>query len=154
LFLDEDDFLKFLHRPEWYLEQPVEFCGTKHEIRLHTEYPVGKCGDIEINFNHDTSFESAVSKWERRKKRINWNNIMAVMDTERMEIAEEFDKLDYEKKICFTNFKSNLKSAYSIEFTDESPMKYKELWDVVNQMASGGIRCYDPVELLLTGRLN
>lgn len=154
LRLNENDFLRFLRRPRWYMEQSLELLRTGHDENLNIEFPVCRCGDIELYFNHYTSFESAVSKWEKRKKRINWNNIMAVMYTEHMEIAEEFDKLDYEKKICFTNFKSNLKSACGIEFTDENPMKQIELWDVVNGMASGAIQCYNPVELLLTGRVN
>jgi uncharacterized protein (DUF1919 family) len=120
---------------------------------LKIDYPVCMCDDIELYFNHYASYESAVESWEKRKKRINWNNIFVTMYTENPEIAKEFDQLDYEKKICFTTFASDLNSACALVFTDENVLKYKPLWYIVTCMASGILQCYDPVELLLRGRI-
>jgi uncharacterized protein (DUF1919 family) len=110
-------------------------------------------GNIELCFSHYTSYESAVADWEKRKKRINWNNIFVTMYTENYEIVEEFDKLDYEKKVCFTTFKSNLKSVCTLEFAKKNEMKDKLLWQIVNSMASGALPYYDSVELLLSGEI-
>lgn len=151
MFVKEYDFLKFLNRPRWYIEQSLELSRMAYNEDINIEYPVCLCGDIELYFNHYTSLESAVSNWEKRKKRINWNNIVVMIYTENIEIAKAFDKLDYEKKVCFAPFKSDFKSVYTLEFIKKNGMNDKPLWYVVNSMASGVLPYYDPVELLLTG---
>jgi uncharacterized protein (DUF1919 family) len=153
MYVLEDDFLKFLHRPGWYMAQSLELSRMVYNDDTNMEFPVCMCGDIELYFNHYTSYELAVASWERRKKRINWNNILAMMYTENSEIAEKFDKLDYDKKVCFTPFKSELKSVCALEFGTRNEMNDKPFWYIVNSVALGELPYYDPVELLLSGKI-
>jgi uncharacterized protein (DUF1919 family) len=151
--VSDNDFLRFLHRPKWYMEQSLKLSRMAYNENINIEFPICMWGNIELCFSHYTSYESAVADWEKRKKRINWNNIFVTMYTENQEIAEEFDKLDYEKKVCFTTFKSHLKSVCTLEFAKKNEMKDKLLWQIVNSMASGALPYYDSVELLLNGEI-
>jgi uncharacterized protein (DUF1919 family) len=151
--VSDNDFLQFLHRPKWYMEQSLEFSRMDYNTDIDIEFPICMWEGIELWFSHHTSYELAVADWEKRKKRINWNNIFIAMYTENPRIAEEFDKLDYEKKVCFTTFKSNLKSVCTLEFAKKNEMKDKPFWYIVNSMASGVLPYYDSVELLLNGRI-
>jgi uncharacterized protein (DUF1919 family) len=69
------------------------------------QYPIGILGDIEIHFQHYKDESEAKIKWDRRKKRINYQNCLIKCDgsfaTE--EIINEFVKLEYRKKVIFTS---------------------------------------------------
>ena len=43
--------------------------------RHHDAVPLGKLDDVEIVFLHYATKEEAEEKWNRRKQRINWENI-------------------------------------------------------------------------------
>ena len=46
------------------------------------EYPVGELGDVELHFVHYETCQEAQAAWERRKKRVNLNNVV-VLSTDR-----------------------------------------------------------------------
>ncbi len=150
MFFDEQDYLRFLHEPQAYLEKDLIFKETKWQNELKFYYPVVELGDIAIHMNHYRSFDEAVDKWNRRKARINWYNLFVTMYTEREEILQEFDALPYGKKICFVPFKSDLPSAWQINSTviKNAP----PFWDVVNRFGFGNPFWYDPFDMLLYGK--
>lgn len=101
------DFIKFCKNIDYYLQLTIT------EIQDETvPYPVGMCGDIKLHFNHYRTFSEAVSKWEIRKKRINWDNLYIISndyisDTvflSREEILE-FGELKCKNLIMFTSVK-------------------------------------------------
>ena len=52
---------------------------SKHKdnlIERNTKCPIGVLDDIEVVFLHYKSEQEALEKWNRRSKRINWNNIV------------------------------------------------------------------------------
>ena len=58
------------------------------------------------------TFEEAKKKWDRRKDRINWNNLIIKYNDQNLFVEEdfyEFEKLPFENKIFFTANK-NLKN--------------------------------------------
>ena len=69
------DFLKFLHEPKYYLNQPLVFIPNP----TGEKYPVAMIGDIRYNFIHYHSEEEALQKWEERKARIIWDNVYVIM---------------------------------------------------------------------------
>lgn len=75
--------------------------------------PIGKIDDIEIIFLHAHSEEEAREKWNRRKRRINWNNLLFKF-SEQNNCKEEhlivFDKFQAERKICFVSKDYHLQS--------------------------------------------
>ncbi len=94
------DFIKLLENLKEYMDKEII------EIKVDSvSYPVGMLDDIKLWFVHYKTFEDAVNTWNRRKKRINWDNIR-VMLTVREEcnddILSRFEKLPY-KKVAFAN---------------------------------------------------
>ena len=45
-------------------------------------FPKLMVGDIPLYCNHDTDPEEAIEKWQSRKKKVNYENIVAVFITE------------------------------------------------------------------------
>ena len=101
LSLDAKDYIQFLKDPKSYLDVPLEF-----EQDSDKEYPVGRLKDITIYFVHYHSQKEAREAWERRKERIDWDNLFVLM-TDRdgctEELLQEFDALPYRNKVVFTH---------------------------------------------------
>ena len=135
------------------MRSPVELVTTKYNEELGREYPIGRCGDIELHFIHYTTFESAKENWEKRKKRINWDNLFIMMYTENEEIAEKFLELPYEKKICFVPFMTEESSLCYVNCFNLEKGMNEGLWRKVNKMAARQLLYYDDVELLYQGKI-
>ncbi len=101
MFFDPSEYNQFLAGLEYYLSLPVQFVETRYETNLKRDYPVGQLGDIRLYFNHYVDFEQARECWERRKKRINMDNLLCVSYTESESVARAFDKLPYKNKVIF-----------------------------------------------------
>lgn len=97
MLFEPKGFLKFMKNPEYYLDCPIRF------VESNTVYPIGSIGDISIRFLHYHSKEEVVSAWNRRKKRINWNNVFVITCDEGLTIDDmkAFDNLPYKNKILF-----------------------------------------------------
>ncbi|MDM0632410.1 DUF1919 domain-containing protein [Clostridium perfringens] len=101
LAFDGEDFCSFCENLEYNLSQQIREYKTDK-----VSYPVGKIGDnIEIRFVHYKTFEEAVTKWNERVKRINFEKIF-IMATDRdgmnsKKCLSRFDRLPY-KKVMFT----------------------------------------------------
>ena len=113
LSLPPKDFIKLVENFEYYMSLNVE--ETTDE---KVNWPVGKLGDLRINFMHYGSFEEAKNKWDERKKRINWNKLFFML-TERegctFDDLIKFDKLPIKNKIVFTHKKyPDIKSSFYI----------------------------------------
>lgn len=91
LFFDANDFLRFVLHLKQYLELPLE-------MHWGEEYPIGKLGDLTIYFMHYHTCTEALESWNRRVKRIQWDNIL-VLATDR----DHFSGKEYElwKQISF-----------------------------------------------------
>lgn len=73
LWIRQYDFIKFLKKPKWYLNQKLQFIETKYS------FPVATLGDIKIHFNHSKDSEVAEKDWNRRKERIYWDNLYIIL---------------------------------------------------------------------------
>lgn len=72
LWMHDEDLLKFVHRLDEYLAQPLRF------IKTENPFPVACCGDVTIYFNHYKTEEDAAQKWNERKHRINKDNLFII----------------------------------------------------------------------------
>lgn len=106
-------YIKFLKNPDYYLNLELTFTKISkypevEEARSNfkNSFPVGVLEDVEIQFMHYNSEAEAVLKWNRRKQRINWDNIHVKFDGGKdgasNELIEEFDQLPY-RKICLVS---------------------------------------------------
>mgnify|MGYP002855123456 CR=1 FL=1 len=155
MFLDEKDMIRFLRAPMAYINSEIKF------HKWHGNLPqMGKGGypefclgeDVILHMNHygELGIDFAKNKWEERKKRINWYNIIPVMYTSNPEVLEEFDNFPFAKKICFVSFKSDKNSAY---YLDSKLDNNKELWDLVNRFGLGYNQYnYDLWDMFLYGK--
>ncbi len=102
LFFCAKDFIKFCKNIEYYSKLPLK----KDTENTDSIYLTAMCGDIRLFLVHYNSFEQAFEEWEKRKKRINFDNIFFIMTDRNScneEYIKEFDKLPYKNKVCFTH---------------------------------------------------
>ena len=123
LFFPPKDFLKFVSNIEYYLsfdlkKIDLESANCKQLlvnkeknglIKNASDMIIGKLGDIEIVFVHYSSFDDAYVKWNSRKSRINFENLI-IKFNDQNEFEEymfnEFMTIPYKNKLFFT---SNMK---------------------------------------------
>lgn len=92
-------------------------------------FPVGRCGDILIIFQHYLSFEDGREAWYRRRQRIDYNKIayVLVVGDEYAREAEIFSYIDCKNKILFTlNWNVNYEGTLSIPVQTPSGVHFME----------------------------
>ncbi len=100
LWMKSGDFVKLISNFEHYMKLEIKEVENNFQ-----SYPVGRLGDITINFMHYHTFDEAKDKWDQRKQRINYDNLffmMAERDECTPDIIKQFDELPYKNKIIFT----------------------------------------------------
>ncbi len=114
LFFMANDYIKFIYNLKHYIDSDLKFISieeSKHKDylkKLNYNSPIGKIDDIEIMFLHYGSESEAFEKWERRKKRINWNKIIYKFSDQNMctyEHLKKFNDFEAQNKICFSTRK-------------------------------------------------
>lgn len=154
LFFAMDDFFKFVDNLEEYLVMPLEY----KEMHKDLNYPIAKLGDIILYFNHHRgrSFEDARNEWDKRRKRVNLDNILVQAPLYNDEQVEKFKKITY-RKIGFYMKETNCKDIITLdEFNDPYVNElyrgrfYDCVMDTSYQNKSKRFpRKYDPYKLLL-----
>ncbi len=141
----DGDYIKFLKNIKMYLSSPIEFIRFGYAPNQKNEnYPVARCADIELHFNHVETFEEAKQQWNKRKDRINFQQLFVMMFTSDSKLLDEFDKLPFEHKVCFVPFESDVPSAFYLP-------NWKDVgfWYVVNRTAIEANGEYFVLDLLL-----
>ncbi len=113
LYFFAPDYIKFVTDLKKYLDKPLEFINPEESKyfeelrnRKQTDKPIGILDDVEIVFLHYKSQEEALEKWNRRKERVNFDNIilkfswMNLCDDEHL---EKFDALPFENKVILVD---------------------------------------------------
>ena len=135
LFFMPDDYIRFISNMKFYLNLELRFIDAaesknKDKLRKTLEfghYPIGVLGDIEIYFMHYKSENEALDKWNRRCKRINFNNIIYKFCDQNGCTKKDIDnflKLPYKNKLFFTVRKWNINSNCIIYFKQIFNKKY------------------------------
>ena len=75
LFPSKKEYLRFVSDLKRYLS--LDLVESEDE---RFPFPVGVLGDIELVFNHYKSFDEAKTAWDKRKQRINYDNIFIIFD--------------------------------------------------------------------------
>lgn len=122
LYFFAEEYIRFLKRLEYYLSLEIEVISAEKskywgilKERNQTNVPIGKIDDVEIVFLHYKSPESAKIKWETRKQRVNFSNLIikfSQMDGCTEDHLFAFDSLPFSTKFVFTRTKNQrVKSA-------------------------------------------
>ena len=151
LYLEEPDFIKFLHAPRIYIEAEPQFekiVGFSEENP--NGYPLLSLGNILLNMKHYKKVDESIETWNKRKQRINWYNLFVVAYTEDEKFLREFDEMPYGKKACFVPFKSDLDSAWYVNRNlDKRATMFVHN---INHFGNGNPFYYDPFDMLLYGK--
>lgn len=152
LFIFSPDYLKLLKNLPYYLkgEHPLQFIRSSKYIEdFDNSYPLALLGDIEIHFLHYKSQEEAQTKWERRLKRMHWDNLYFKFndnDACSYQLMKEFDQLPYKSKVIFSS--KNYEDLQSLVFFKEKEPEghvgidlkiYHRYFDVVSWLNKGGV---------------
>ena len=130
LWITPADFIKYLNDMDYY-----NSCSL-HFIESDKKYPVGQLDDITIYFQHYKSNKDAEDSWNRRKERINKDNIFVIM-TDRdgctYQNLVDFDKLPFEKVVFTHKYYPQIQSAVFVKGFQDSDMvgnlfEYKSLF--------------------------
>lgn len=121
------EYLKFIsnlkaHIDGELVELKVEDSAYKEQLmpKHGTNIVLGKVLDAEIVFVHYKTFEEAKQKWDRRKKRVNYDNLIVKFNDQNLFSEEDyytFANLPYENKIFFTANKSFKGKEYVTYFS-------------------------------------
>ena len=113
LYFFADDYIRLLADLKGYMAIPITIIPVEESnhrdliISRHQErFPIGRIGDVEIVFRHYLTPEEAIEKWERRKKRINYENLI-IKFSEMNQCSEDmlysFSHMPYSTKFAFVS---------------------------------------------------
>ncbi|MBQ4495495.1 MAG: DUF1919 domain-containing protein [Selenomonadaceae bacterium] len=113
-------------------------------------FPIFSLDDALIYMVHYKTPNEALEKWNERKTRVNWYNLLIITDTSDKNYLQEFDALPYGKKVCFVPFKSDFDSAFYVDYKLDTVVK--SFGDTLNRLCSGLVTYYDLFDMLLYGK--
>lgn len=151
LFFHGPCYVKFLKNLKDNLSSDITFIETSkydtanlNRKNMEYKYPIGVIGDFEIHFLHYHSEQEAVEKWNRRKARINFENLYVQMSKNEYSdhaILKEFEQLPFKNKVILSseNFE-DIKNLVYLPLTKElknggdlygNPHLWRKEFDVV-----------------------
>lgn len=111
MYFFAEDYIKFISNLNYYMSIPMSTISVDQskykEIimkRNHDMFPLGRIDDVEVVFRHYKTAVEAVEKWERRKKRINYNNLIIKFSEMNLctdDLINKFLAMPYENKFAF-----------------------------------------------------
>lgn len=118
MFFRAEDFIKFCENLEYYLSINEFVECTDQSVIEERTYPIVYLGDLTLFMVHYHSVREAQEKWNERKKRVNWDNIV-IINTDREGITEElkdrFEALPYRKVMFVHKPDKKHQSCYHIK---------------------------------------
>lgn len=151
-----EDYIKLVLDLRNYMSMEIKMIQAEEsryaeELRRRGQMhiPVGILGDIEIVFLHYKDPEVAKQKWERRTKRINWDNL--ILKFSYMNLCEDayihqFEKIQGIKKVLFTGKPfSEYKEAYVVPGKEDGHVendtfywnRYVDIYSLLNAQPTG-----------------
>lgn len=103
MFIEDENFVKMVENFEHYMKiKPIPKTECFIDpIDNSIKYPKIMIDDIEICCIHYKSCEKAIEAWERRKKRINYNNIYVMANSWNLHDDEELIR-----RLCNVQYKT------------------------------------------------
>ena len=125
------DYLRFLSAIHGYLKAEPEEIPAKDSkyadeiLKLHgPDTVVARLRDVEIVMLHYPTFAEAKEKWQRRAKRIRWDNLLVKFSDQNGFEPEDFDtfqRMPFKNKLFLTT-----NPAYASEITKVIPDEWGE----------------------------
>lgn len=164
LFFMASDYIKFISDLRGFVNGELRFIQPAESRWKSTpqvsgdnrfgSYPIGRLSngkeDVEIFFLHSHNVEEAKEKWERRCKRINWDNLLIKFNDQNgctEKELKQFLALPYKNKVFFTckNWQIDakeiiqIKQLFNKEYIQASyepfgKSKYLDVTEMLNQI--------------------
>jgi uncharacterized protein (DUF1919 family) len=151
LFIYSSCFIKFINNLREYLTAELTFksesfydIANKNRKKDNLSYPIGCLKDIEIHFLHSKNEFDAQKKWEKRIKRVNYENLYYKFSDAYLIDEDDlvkFDNFPSPKKVSFTskNHPEIKCNVWIKDFKDKEYVldpfafrwKYRKYFDVV-----------------------
>ncbi len=136
LWLADHEFVQLMENLDYYLSLDPVPAGWE-EAQTHSDeqiYPLLKIGDLTVHCNHDRTAEEAIEKWQRRKRKVDFNNMLAVFTTDLPEMEKAFHRIDgLKNKYCLVPWESEYPRSIRI------PVKAGQTWRE-SAVATGNLR--------------
>ena len=94
------------------------------------------CEDIRIIIAHYPTFEEGEKKWNERKTRIDWDNLVVIFYSDNVDIVRRFAALPYKRKVCFTGAKIEGPSIVATQSLKATELDGAFLRNAVNRLFS------------------
>lgn len=130
LYFFSEEYLKFIGDLHHYLDEELVFipaAESKYAAELakrgQTGVPIGVLDDVEIVFLHYRTEKEAKEKWERRCRRVNWDNLFlkfSRMDGCTEAQLKQFSALPFQNKFMFNILK---KPTFDCEYYWPGPQE-------------------------------
>lgn len=142
------EFIPFVQRLDYYMSlTPIPYNGFLDGMGgkdwgQGRGYPICTLEDIVLYGVHYHNHDEMISAWEKRKTRINWNNIVIMATDEYVKTQEqldEFDKLPY-PKVLFTKEKN---TTYDFQIYILGAEDEESVGDVLRYTGILGIRKFE-----------
>lgn len=136
LFLFPNCYIRLLENFDYLVSQDLIFIEPSESIYFTklkkwgtAWYPIWLLGSVELHFLHYNSKKDAFEKWNRRKKRINYNNLLVKFsegEEDLPELVKRFEKLSFVNKVCFSKQQYSYKSV--LKFPISKKLDWKSEW--------------------------
>lgn len=143
LYFFSKDYIKFISNLKYYLSLDLQFISAGDAINSANIFKnndkdaiIGVLGDIEIVFQHYSTKEEAYDKWNKRKVRVDFNNLLIKCNDQNgfdEEDYRNFQSLKYDNKILLTA-NEDWKEGEDVVYVK----KYSTAGYVINDVTSRG----------------
>lgn len=133
-----DQYCKFVNNIDYYLSKEIKVLDVNKSShidiinKLKLPKQLGIIDDIEICFVHYKNADEGCKKWNKRKTRVNKNNMLVKFNDQNgciLKNYEEYKKLNVKNKLFFTANDNMMDSPWSIMFK-----KYKKEGFVIDDI--------------------
>ena len=132
------EYLKFVENLPYYLKTPI----AKGNGVTSQGWPIGIVGDIQILGVHYQSYDDLSQAWEKRRKRVNFDNIFLIATDEYIKTPQDieaFSSLPYPKVL----FKSHNEINYDFEVYIPGPDTRDNVGDLLRYANVSGVRLFE-----------
>lgn len=154
MFFISSEYIKFINNLKHYVDSTLTFIDLEESKykdylkKIQYSSIIGKIDDVEICFLHYKSKDEALEKWNRRKMRINYDNIVYKFNDQNLctyDDLKQFEKFNAKNKICFTAKKYKefntiqLKKYQKYEYVLDDIKSYKKyinIYDFFNNISN------------------
>ena len=143
LYFFSKDYIRFISNLKYYLSLDLQFISAEDAVSSANiikndgkDAIIGVLDDVEIVFQHYSTKEEAYDKWNRRKARVNFDNLLIKCNDQNgfdEEDYRKFQSLKYDNKILLTANKDWLEGKDVVYVK-----KYSSVGYVISDVASKG----------------